>query len=89
MTTPRGLTNVVCYMCIVYSTWCDDDVAGLLDYVNGLVHVHLGVSANDLHGLTARCGGGAVPTQDHIGQGAVHRLGREEDDNSSSGYCAE
>lgn len=59
-------------------TWSDDDVVGLFDNVNRLVHVDLSVSADDLHGLTARCGGGAVPTQDHVGQGAVHSLTREE-----------
>lgn len=60
-------------------TWCDDDAVGLFDYVNGLVHIDLSVSANNLHGLAARSGGGAVPTQDHIGQGAVHSLRGEKD----------
>lgn len=55
-------------------TWCDDDAVGFLDDVNGLVNIDLGVSADDLHGLPARSGGGAVPTQDHIRQRAVHRL---------------
>lgn len=65
----------------MYSTWCDDDVVGFFDYVNGLVHVDLSVSANNLHGLTARCGGGAIPTQDHIGQRAIHCLVRERNNN--------
>lgn len=60
-------------------TWCDDDAVGLFDYVDGLVQVDLSVSANNLHGLSARSGGGAVPTQDHIGQGAVHCLRGEKD----------
>lgn len=60
-------------------TWCDDDAVGLFDYVDGLVQVDLSVSANNLHGLSARSGGGAVPTQDHIGQGAVHSLRGEKD----------
>lgn len=55
-------------------TWGDDDIAGLFDYLNGLVHIDLCVGANDLHGLPTGCGGGAVSTQDHIGQGAVHGL---------------
>lgn len=55
-------------------TWRDDDAVGFLDDVNGLVDVDLGVSADDLHGLPTRSGSGAVPAQDHIGQGAVHRL---------------
>lgn len=55
-------------------TWGDDDAVGFLDYVNGLVNIDLGVSADDLHGLTACRGGGAVTTQDHIGQRAVHGL---------------
>lgn len=65
------------YNACVACTWCDNDAAGFFDYVNCLVQVDLSVSANNLHGLTPRCGGGAVPTQDHIGQGAVHSLGRE------------
>ena len=60
-------------------TWCDDDAVGLFDYVNGLVQVDLSMSANNLHGLSARSGGGAVPTQDHIGQRAVHSLRAEKD----------
>lgn len=60
-------------------TWCDDDAVGLFDDVDGLVQVDLSVSANNLHGLSARSGGGAVPTQDHIGQGAVHSLRGEKD----------
>lgn len=70
-------------------TWCDDDAVGFFDYINGLVHVDLSVSANNLHGLTARRRGGAEPTQDHIGQGAVHSLGREDDNDSGSGNCGE
>lgn len=69
---------VVCTVCTV-CTWCDDDAAGFFDYFNGLVQVDLSVSANNLHWLPPRGGGGAVPTQDHIGQGAVHSLRREED----------
>lgn len=57
-----------------HRTRCDDDVVGLFDYVNGLVHIDLRVGADDLHGLPTGSGGGAVPTQDHIGQGAVHGL---------------
>lgn len=61
-------------MQLSHQTWRDDDVVGFLDDVNGLVHVDLGVGADDLHGLPARGGGGAVPAQDHVGQRAVHRL---------------
>lgn len=63
----------------ILCTWCDNDAVGFFDYVNGLVHIDLSVSANNLHGLPACCGGGAVTTQDHIGQGAVHSLHGRED----------
>lgn len=74
------MSYAACTVC----TWCDDDVVSFFDYVDGLVHVDLSVSASNLHGFTARRGGGAVPTQDHIGQGAVHSLGREDDNHSGS-----
>lgn len=62
-------------------TWCDDDGVGFFDYINGLVHVDLSVSANNLHWLATGCGGGAVPPQDDVGQGAVHSLHGEESCN--------
>lgn len=65
-------------------TWRDDDAAGFFDDVDGLVQVDLGVSADDLHRLAARRGGGPVSAQDHVGQGAVHGLGGEEDDNNNN-----
>ncbi len=71
------------------STWCDDDVVGFFDYVNSLVHVDFSVSANDLHGFPAGCGGGAVAAQDDIGQGTIHGLRREKDNDSGSGNCSE
>lgn len=76
------VSSVTCTAC----TWCDDDAVGFPDYVNGLVHVDLSVSTNDLHGLAPRCGRGAISTQDHIGQGAVHGL-KEGQTIMQTHYC--
>lgn len=72
--------------CVAH-TWCDDDTVGFFYYINGLVDVDLSVSADNLHGLPARRGGGAVPAEDHVGERAVHGLRGEEHNNSE--LCGE
>ena len=57
----------------------DDDVLGVGDGLDRLLHVDLGVGAGDLLGLAAAGGGGAEAAQDDVREGPVHRLRGQRD----------